>query len=512
MQINLQNTFISLTYAGFGLASFGLQRLLMRLCMIPKAGTPVFCLRVFASEILVIRVQILIIKSSEMTQLTFKTKTVGWKDGFAGEWHLNNILLQNNNGPCFIISLINSMVISSELRSVSQSWTTVTKSKSKTQLSPPEDNLDLLSSDPSLLVPLKSLLSNREVTLESLLSHLTNLLLVFSENGLDPEDLTGMLNTFPLLHTGLNTDVNFSSCIISSTQSDVEAQVFKMLELFGTSMVHGWIVDPDSDDRHQYELVKKLGHFEKCQLFLVNQLDEIQNSLPDSLRAKLKVSQVESFTYSDWSDVLIGLENEEFDERSELIAKIKDLIAVKRFLTDNQTQLTEYGLKQLQTSEMLPNNSVSIFFRNDHFNTMYKRDGALYLLLIDEGYGEQDRYVWESLSSVSGADNELLDGNFVKAETTGKSDEPASNTIEYSDFMFDDSELNSQAVSDQQFAKELQRKEDERYAKQLQKSFDETPEPRSGRGTKKSKTTADSANANSNTKSAKSSGDSCMIV
>ncbi|MDC5615392.1 hypothetical protein OFN07_18615, partial [Acinetobacter baumannii] len=68
---------------------------------------------------------------------------------------MNNILLQNNSGPCFISSLINSMVISSELRSVSQSWTTVTKSKSKTQLSPPEDNLDLLSSDPSLLVPLK---------------------------------------------------------------------------------------------------------------------------------------------------------------------------------------------------------------------------------------------------------------------------------------------------------------------------------------------------------------------
>ena len=34
----------------------------------------------------------------------------------------------------------------------------------------------------------------------------------------------------------------------------------------------------------------------------------------------------------------------------------------------------------------LNNNQLAVFFRNNHFNLLHKRDGALYILVTDQGY------------------------------------------------------------------------------------------------------------------------------
>ncbi|XP_019445093.1 PREDICTED: uncharacterized protein LOC109348933 isoform X3 [Lupinus angustifolius] len=73
---------------------------------------------------------------------------------------------------------------------------------------------------------------------------------------------------------------------------------------------------------------------------------------------------------------------------------------VKTFLRNNASQLTFYGLFCLQDG--LKEREICVFFRNNHFSTMFKFEGALYLLATDQGYINQPDLVWEKLNEVNG--------------------------------------------------------------------------------------------------------------
>ena len=79
---------------------------------------------------------------------------------------------------------------------------------------------------------------------------------------------------------------------------------------------------------------------------------------------------------------------------------------------ENKTQLSPFGLTQLSTK--LAPGSISIFFRNDHFSTLYKHPQShqLYTLITDVGYANHAEVVWESLVDVTGFNTEFLSGDF----------------------------------------------------------------------------------------------------
>eukprot|EP00775_Hariotina_reticulata_P007702 gene7702-7901_t len=64
------------------------------------------------------------------------------------------------------------------------------------------------------------------------------------------------------------------------------------------------------------------------------------------------------------------------------------------------SQLTSYGL--LQLSDKLKEHQLAVFFRNNHFNTLFKYEGSVYLLVTDQGYECESDIVWERLDSVNG--------------------------------------------------------------------------------------------------------------
>ncbi|CAA6657087.1 unnamed protein product [Spirodela intermedia] len=72
----------------------------------------------------------------------------------------------------------------------------------------------------------------------------------------------------------------------------------------------------------------------------------------------------------------------------------------KELLKDNASQLTVYGLFCLQ--EGLKERELCVFFRNNHFSTMFKYNEELYLLATDQGYISQQNLVWEKLNEVNG--------------------------------------------------------------------------------------------------------------
>ena len=84
-------------------------------------------------------------------------------------------------------------------------------------------------------------------------------------------------------------------------------------------------------------------------------------------------------------------------------------VVVRDFLETHATQLTPYGIEQLV--ESLKEHQLAVFFRNNHFNTLFKYESQVFLLVTDQGYAHESDIVWERLDSVAG-DTSFFTGSF----------------------------------------------------------------------------------------------------
>lgn len=62
------------------------------------------------------------------------------------------------------------------------------------------------------------------------------------------------------------------------------------------------------------------------------------------------------------------------------------VLVVKNWLEATQSQLTVHGICELQAS--LADGELGVFFRNNHFSTITKRNGELYILATDLGFAD----------------------------------------------------------------------------------------------------------------------------
>lgn len=297
------------------------------------------------------------------------------------------IILQEENGPCPLIALVNTLLLQSDLNT---------------------RKVNFLNSPDSLLVhwiesvgKLKSLLNkhiDKRVPLNEVLTCLGDVLLDLSSAENDVVDR--LLKNLPLLHKGLSVNPN----LITSgfPPSDLASEMFGA---FGLNFVHGWAYDVEKHDQCSDE-------FAKLQTF-----DKIQ-------------------------DFLLGSDDKALKEQ------------VQNWLNTNSTQLTAHGLKMLD--ESLPQDSLAIFFRNNHFSTMYKAHGhEFYLLITDTAFTQtsSNKYVWQSLISVSGKDDLFFSGDFVP--------------------ILDSSEPHSYPQNeDLELLRQLQEEEDAKMALGLQNRYD----------------------------------------
>ncbi|XP_057978099.1 uncharacterized protein LOC131164707 [Malania oleifera] len=135
---------------------------------------------------------------------------------------------------------------------------------------------------------------------------------------------------------------------------------------------------------------------------------------------------------------------------------------VRNFLRNNASQLTIYGLFCLQDG--LKERELCVFFRNNHFSTMFKFDGELFLLATDQGYLNQPDLVWEKLNEVNG-DTLFMTGNFkefkVESHADGTWDEQnaMASTAGYLASIDNSAQAGSNFNSDLQLAIALQQQE-----------------------------------------------------
>ena len=84
-------------------------------------------------------------------------------------------------------------------------------------------------------------------------------------------------------------------------------------------------------------------------------------------------------------------------------------LLAEQFLEESASQLTYHGICELNT--VMKEGQVAVFFRNNHFSSMCKHQGTLYLLVTDQGFLEQADTVWETLDDVQG-DTVYVDQDF----------------------------------------------------------------------------------------------------
>ncbi|KAM6202069.1 ubiquitin carboxyl-terminal hydrolase MINDY-2 [Rhynchocyon petersi] len=160
------------------------------------------------------------------------------------------------------------------------------------------------------------------------------------------------------LQTGLDVNVKFTG--VRVFEYTPECIVFDLLDI---PLYHGWLVDPQTDD-----IVKAVGNCSYNQL----------------------VEKIISCKQSDNSEL------------------VSEGFVAEQFLNNTATQLTYHGLCELTST--VQEGELCVFFRNNHFSTMTKYKGQLYLLVTDQGFLTEEKVVWESLHNVDG------DGNFCDSE------------------------------------------------------------------------------------------------
>ncbi|NXQ90592.1 MINY1 hydrolase, partial [Nyctibius grandis] len=212
------------------------------------------------------------------------------------------------------------------------------------------------------------------ITAEELMAHLGDCILSTQprepSEGLQlnfQQNINDTMTVLPKLSTGLDVNVRFTG--VSDFEYTPECIVFDLLNV---PLYHGWLVDPQSP-----EVVQAVGKLSYNQL--VEKVITCKQASDSSL--------------------------------------VSEGLVAEQFLEATASQLTYHGLCELTAA--VREGELSVFFRNNHFSTMIKHKGHLYLLVTDQGFLREERVVWESLHTVDG-DSCFCDTDFHLSHAPGK--------------------------------------------------------------------------------------------
>lgn len=181
------------------------------------------------------------------------------------------------------------------------------------------------------------------------------------------QNVDDAMTVLPKLATGLDVNVRFTG--VSDFEYTPECSIF---DLLGVPLYHGWLVDPQS---------------------------------PEAVRAVGKLS------YNQLVEKIIACKH------SGDTSLVTEGLIAEQFLETTAAQLTYHGLCELTAAAK--EGELGVFFRNNHFSTMTKHKGHLYLLVTDQGFLQEEQVVWESLHNVDG-DSCFCDSEFHLSHSLGK--------------------------------------------------------------------------------------------
>ena len=303
---------------------------------------------------------------------TYQIRIVNWFDASS---HINPrrspIMVQNANGPCPLLALVNALVLS-------------TPAGQETALLDTLERREQVSLGLLLDAVIDELMSGRRGDAAQNLPDVSDLyaFLVNLHTGMNvnprfitPEPQSLNLMDAPIQESHVNN--NISGARFAGGFEDTREM--KLYSTFAVPLIHGWI--PPRNHPAFAALERSAKTYEDAQNLLF-----AEEELEDKLQSH-------------------GLNSDE-----QLL--LEDITSIKYFLSSSATQLTGYGLDSM-TESLFPG-QIAILFRNDHFSTLYRhpRSGQLFTLVTDMGYAGHDEVVWESLVDVSGEGCEFFAGDF----------------------------------------------------------------------------------------------------
>ena len=253
-----------------------------------------------------------------------------------------NVILQNENGPCPLIAISNVLLLQGKI----------------------DIHLDMKCID-----------------LYSLLQMVTEKILELNSSR-DEQVLKmvdSVISVVPKLENGLDVNLFFDD--VNHFEFTEELTCFDSL---GISLFHGWVIDPQDKN---YELISKQSY--NTAIFT---LIEYQTRYDKSL-SPVAAKEVKNEVKNDTGSIL----SKGNDETSECWVKG---IIIESFLNETASQLTYFGLLRLY--ECIKERQLCVFFRNNHFSTLFRINGKLYLLVTDQGYIDEPKVVWELLDEIDG--------------------------------------------------------------------------------------------------------------
>ncbi|KAI8098506.1 uncharacterized protein BX664DRAFT_318881 [Halteromyces radiatus] len=319
----------------------------------------------------------------------YLVKTIAWTDPKTKTERPVRIITQNKNGPCPLVSICNVLFIRGDISVRPFERETVTfeylmeclgdyllnhaPSDEKTvESSTIQEPLSSSPIDESHEIPMKST-SSRQSTMEYVLTYRHN--------------LESALTILPRLQAGLDINVQFSS--IYDFEATAELALF---DLFDVNLVHGWI--PDPQDEETYRVVHECKSYNGLVECVVrgNEVNLETSSLLDNVEQRKKKDQAET--------------------------RIHDGLVASTYLQDTATQLTYYGIELLM--DTLPQNTLCVLFRNNHFSTLYKHPitNRLYTLVTDSGLVSESQVIWETLGDVDQGTSEFVNSQFIQPLST----------------------------------------------------------------------------------------------
>ena len=228
-----------------------------------------------------------------------------------------------------------------------------------------------------------------------------------------------VLDILPKLQYGMDVNPKFTNGP-TGMEFTTELTTFDLLNV---KMVHGWLLDPQSNElmnligtKTYNELVEAVisGNEASTELQTLEAQIEKLKGCGDDVMIDMGVpaDETEDGEKPKSTRQSVGELRKQFQEKQEDLSKRATVGSlIQNFLDHTSHQLTQYGLSVLY--QYLAENELVVFFRNNHFCTLTKHEGLLYLLVTDLGYANVPNIVWEKIDVIDG-DTEYVDAVFSR--------------------------------------------------------------------------------------------------
>lgn len=250
------------------------------------------------------------------------------------------VICQNENGPCPLLAIANILLLTNQISI---------------------NNFD-----------------NSYITLDELFQLIGNKITDISLNDSNNSELyINALDILPKLSKGLDLNIFFNQ--VDKFEFTAEISVFDSLKM---PLLHGWIIDETNEDFIQVLSNLSYNHIQN-KLIEYNTLCE---NIPIIELSNKDINEIRKIN----NDIL---------SNNELII-YKEGQIIDSFLNKSASQLTYHGVLALYN--YMSDRQLAIFFRNNHFSTIFFYNGQLFQLVTDLGYLYEDNVVWELLDGIDG--------------------------------------------------------------------------------------------------------------